>query len=111
MSAEVHQKATSVTAWGNVALMLAAAAAGGYGWLRTGAIAYLIFAASWTLRAPVAFNHPRTWEELNHRKRFNSPSAFSLSDSLLSIVSFLLLIVSILMILADGWSRWRGGGV
>lgn len=82
---------------GNALIWLLAAAACAILWGREGSSWYLLLACSFAPRAPVGFKHPTTWSALNSPvgRRQVPRGSFSPIDSILSIVSFVLLLVGI----------------
>ena len=115
MSAASEPKPQLATSIGNASVMLALAGACAYGYVASGISAYAVLAASFLLRAPVSFHHPRTWKRLLAElkepinKPFVSHGSFSLLDSVLSIFGFVLFTVGIGMYVMSVVNGWRGG--
>jgi hypothetical protein len=90
-------KPSPTVSWINAGVAMATAAVSAYAWFKTGSSAWIFLAASFLLRAPVSFNHPMTLAKLGQPigQRPVPREPFSKSNALLSIASFLLLLVAI----------------
>jgi hypothetical protein len=71
-------------------------------WLKTGPSAWAFLAASFLLRAPVSFNHPMTLAKLKQPfgSRLEPRGSFSRADAVLSLFSFLILFIAIVLFVA-----------
>lgn len=92
-----EQAPSNTTSWFNAGTSLAAGAICAYLWYLNREAWFAVLAASFFLRAPVSYRHPMTWANLNRpfAARPEPRATFTTSDALLSIASFLLLLVAI----------------